>query len=107
MKIKKNDNVAVIAGKDKGKTGKVLRVMPEAEKIVVEGVNLLAKHVKPRKAGEKGQKIYIPAPMHVNKVMLVCSQCGKSTRVGYRIVEGDVRQKKERICKHCKHAVTA
>lgn len=106
MKIKKLDNVKVIAGKDKGKTGKVLRVLPDAEKVVVEGANLLAKHIRPRKAGEKGQKIYIPAPLHVAKVMLVCPHCGNATRIGYRMLS-EGKQKKERICKRCNQAITA
>ena len=107
MKIKRNDTVQVIAGKDKGKTGKVLRAMPADEKVVVEGANLLAKHLKPRKTGEKGQKIYIPAPLHIGKVMLVCPHCGKPARVGYRLTGTGDTKKKERVCKRCETAITA
>jgi len=106
MKIKRNDTVTIIAGKDKGKTGKVLRAMPTDEKVVVEGANLLAKHLRPRKAGEKGQKIFIPAPLHIGKVMLLCPQCGKAARVGYRFTGTGADRKKERICKRCSAAIT-
>ena len=108
MKIKKNDTVAVIAGKDKGKTGKVLRVLVEDEKLVVEGINILTKHIRPRSAGEKGQKAYFPGKIHVSKVMLVCTKCGQKTRVGYRVSHTEqARSKKERICKKCTQPINA
>ncbi|MDP2656481.1 MAG: 50S ribosomal protein L24 [bacterium] len=103
MKIKKNDTIKVLAGKDRGKTGKVLRVFPEQEKIVVEGINVLAKHVRPAKKGERGQKVYFPARMAVSNGMLVCPSCGKPTRVGYAVSHGEGAQtRKERLCKKCK-----
>ncbi len=97
MKIKKEDNVIVLSGKDKGKSGKVLQSMPREDKVVVEGVNIRKRHVRPRKQGEKGQIIEVEAPMHVSNVMLVCSKCGKPTRVGYKLHE----EGKSRICKKC------
>lgn len=97
LKIKKNDQVKIIAGKDKGKVGKVLRVFPSQEKIIVEGLNLCKKHMKPRKEGEKGQRIEIPAKFNISNAMIVCSKCGKETRVGYKLVEN----KKFRFCKKC------
>lgn len=75
--IKKNDQVKAIAGKDKGKTGKVLRVFPDEGKVIVEGLNMVKKHSKPRKEGEKGQRIEVPGKINVSNVMLVCPKCGR------------------------------
>jgi len=100
MKIKKNDTVKVLAGKDKGKSGKVVRVYPADMKLVVEGVNLVVKHVRARKQGERGQRVYLPSPLRLSKVQLVCQSCGKATRVGSRVVEG-AKQKRQRVCKKC------
>ena len=97
MKIKKGDTVLVISGKWRGKTGKVLRAFPRELKVLVEGVNIVKKHQRPRRTGEKGQIVEIPKPIPVSKVKLVCPSCKKATRVGYKI-EGD---KKFRICKKC------
>lgn len=85
MKIKTGDNVAIIAGKDKGKTGKVLQVFPDRERVVVEGVNLTIKHLRPQRQGDKGQRVEFPAPLHSSNVMLVCPKSGKKTRVGYQV----------------------
>lgn len=103
MKIKKNDIVKILAGKDRGKTGKVLRVYPAEERIVVEGVNLIVKHVRARKGGERGQRIYLPGRMPCAKAQLVCPQCGKPTRVSIRRIEGQ-RVSRERYCKKCNTA---
>lgn len=97
MKIKKGDLVLVISGKDKGKKGKVLRALPKERKVLVEEVNLRKKHRKPRKMGERGQIIQLPGPIDISNLKLICSKCGKATRLGYKIVE----QKKCRICKKC------
>ena len=97
MKIKKRDTVLIISGKDKGKKGKILEVLSKEEKILVEGVNLMKKHQKPKKTGEKGQIIQLPKPIDVSNVKLICLKCGKPTRIGYRIVE----KKKYRTCKKC------
>jgi large subunit ribosomal protein L24 len=99
MKIRKNDKVKIISGKDKGKTGKVLKVLPSQGKLVVEGLNLLTKHVRPKKEGEKGQKVKFNVPMDASKVMLLCPKCGQPTRLGFRILAD---KKKSRICKKCK-----
>ena len=101
MKIRKNDTVLIISGKDRGKRGKVLDVFPEEERIVVEGVNLRKKHIRPKRAGEKGQVVETPARISVSNVKLICSKCGKSTRVGRKIIE----KKKYRICKKCNQEV--
>jgi len=97
MRIKKGDTIKKIAGKDKGKQGKVIRVLPSAAKIVVEKMNIVKKHVKPKRDGEKGQRVELPAPFDISNAMLVCPQCGKPTRVAYSIAAG----KKVRMCKKC------
>ncbi len=97
MKIKKGDNVKMLSGKDRGKTGKVLRVDPQARRIVVEGLNLIKKHVRARQQGQKGQIISKERFVSAASVALICSSCGKPTRVGYRINGAQ----KVRICKKC------
>ncbi len=98
MKIKKGDKIIVISGKDKGKTGKVLNVFPVASKIIVEGVNIKKKHMRPKKEGQKGQIIQMPSLISVSNVKLVCTKCEKPTRVGYKFLEN---KNKIRICKKC------
>lgn len=97
MKIKKGDTVLVISGKYRGKTGKVLKAFPKEEKILVEGINIVKKHQKPKRSGEKGEIIQMPSPIHVSNVKLICKNCKKATRVGYKIEQGQ----KIRICKKC------
>ena len=97
MKIKKDDQVLIIAGNDKGKKGKVLKSLPSKEKIVVEGIALVKKHVKPRKSGQKGQIATAPRAISVTNAKIICSKCGKATRVGYEIID----KKKYRVCKKC------
>ena len=97
MKIKKDDKVIVLSGKDKGKQGKVLSADPKAMKVVVEGVNVATKHQKPMKQGQEGGIIKVETPIYTSKVQLVCPKCDKGTRVGYKLVDG----KKVRVCKHC------
>lgn len=96
-KIKKGDTVLIISGKDRKKKGKILQVFPKEGRVLVEQINLRKKHQKPKRAEEKGQIIQIPGPISVSNVKLICSKCGKATRVGYKF-EG---KKKERICKKC------
>ena len=98
MKIKKGDTVLIISGKDRGKKGKVLEVLSREGKNLVEGVNLMKKHQKPKKTGEKGQIIQLPKPIDVSNVKLICLKCGKPTRIGYKLAEA---KKKYRICKKC------
>ncbi|PIR91974.1 50S ribosomal protein L24 [Candidatus Falkowbacteria bacterium CG10_big_fil_rev_8_21_14_0_10_44_15] len=102
MKIKSGDKVKIIAGKDKDHAGKVLQVWPRAGLVSVESRNLLIKHLRPRRQGEKGQRIEFPAPMSIANVMLVCPQCGRATRVGSQMLDGG---KKARICKKCKQVI--
>ena len=97
MKIKKGDNVKVLSGNDKGKTGEVLEVIPKTEKIVVKGINIRKKHVKPRKQGEEGGIIPVECAIHVSKVNVVCPKCGKATRIGYETE----KDQKVRVCRKC------
>ena len=106
MKIKKNDIVKIMQGKDRGKKGKVLKVFPDENRVVVEGHNLLIKHTRPKKQGEKGQRIQFPAPMDVSKVILLCPHCDKAIRVSYKIVDiKDKGKKKLRFCRKCDQAI--
>jgi large subunit ribosomal protein L24 len=110
MNIKKNDKVKILAGKDKGKTGKVLQVIPatsqSAGKASIEGLNLLIKHMRPSKQGEKGQRIEFPAFMAVSNLALLCPKCGQATRVGHKIlnIEGK-KAKKFRVCQKCQEVI--
>jgi len=97
MKIKKNDLVKMRSGKDRGKTGKVLAVSPTENKVVVEGLNMVKKHVRPRREGEKGQRLELPRKVVVSSVMLICPKCAKPARVGFRVSEDN----KFRVCKKC------
>lgn len=105
MKIKKNDKVQIISGKDKGKQGKVLQVFPREGRVSVEGLNLRIKHMRPRKQGEKGQKIQFPAPLNISNIMFTCPHCNRPTRVGYKILITEKEKKKIRVCKKCKVSV--
>ena len=98
MTIRKGDTVKVIAGKDRGKTGKVLAVSPKEGKVIVEGLNMVKKHVKPRKAGENGGIIEAEGALYASKVEVVCPSCKKATRVGHKTLEDGTKQ---RVCKHC------
>ncbi|MDP2684104.1 MAG: 50S ribosomal protein L24 [bacterium] len=98
MRIKKNDIVKIISGKDKGKKGKVLQIFIKENMVVVEGMNMTAKNVRPKKQGEKGQVVRYNAPMGMAKVMVFCSKCNKAVRVGFQISKEGV---KTRICKKC------
>lgn len=102
MKIKKDDTVLIISGKDRGKKGKVLRVFPKENRILVEGINLRKKHQKPKRGGEKGQIIELPAPIDISNAKLICPKCGRATRIGYKIISNIKNQKlKIRVCKKC------
>jgi large subunit ribosomal protein L24 len=97
LKIKKGDEVKVLAGKDKGKSGKVLDVHPKDNRVVVEGVNIRVRFSRPKRQGDKGQRLELPAAMNVSKVILICPHCGKPTRVGHEIND----QGNFRKCKKC------
>ena len=93
MKIKKGDNVKVISGKDKGKTGSVIKVIPEINRVIIENVNIHTKFERSRRPGQPGQKIQAPAPIAVSKVMLIDSNSGKPTRVGYTFLADGTKQR--------------
>ncbi len=96
MHVKTGDKVMVISGKDKGKTGKVLQVSPKEGKVIVEGINMVTKHVKPKRMGEQGGIVKAEGALYASKVMPICPKCGKATRVGHVLKDG----KKLRVCKH-------
>ena len=100
MKIKMNDKVLIISGKDRGRKGKVIEVFPKKNKIVVEGMNMMKKHIRPKKSGEKGQIVQLPASFDSSNVKIICKNCGEPTRIGYQISPGKDK-KKVRVCKKC------
>jgi len=102
MKILKNDKVYIISGKDRGKSGEVTRVIGKENSVVVAGVNIAKKAVKPSKKNAQGGIVEITRPLPVSNVALVCPSCGKPARIGYTVAKDG---KKVRICKRCKAAV--
>ncbi|HEY0871842.1 MAG TPA: 50S ribosomal protein L24 [Vicinamibacterales bacterium] len=101
--IRKNDNVVVTTGKDRGKRGRVVRVVPEKNRVVVEGVNIIKRHTKANpQRNIKGGLVEREAPLHASNVQIVCPECGKPTRIGRRIL-GDGR--KVRVCRKCEGVV--
>ena len=101
--VKTGDTVKVITGEDKGKTGKVQKVFPETGRIVVEKVNMVKKHQKPRGQGMPGGIVEQEAPIDASNAMLVCPKCGKATRVGHKYLDGEAKpsRRKVRVCKEC------
>ena len=97
MKIKKGDKVQVLSGNDKGKTGEVIEIMPKINKVIVKGVNVRKKHIKPRKQGEEGGIISVECAIHSAKANVVCPKCKAATKVGYVEEKGE----KVRVCKKC------
>ena len=101
--VRKNDNVLVTTGKDRGKKGRVLKVLPLKNRVVVEGVNIIKRHTKPNPQRQiKGGVVEREAPVHASNVQVVCPECGKATRIGRKIL-GDGR--KVRICRKCEGVV--
>jgi ribosomal protein L24, bacterial/organelle len=98
MHVRKNDTVMVISGKDKGKTGEVLSVMPKTGKIIVKGINVVTKHQKPNRANMQGGIIQKEAPVYSSKVMLYCDKCKSVTRISHKLLEDGT---KVRVCKKC------
>ncbi len=109
MKIKKDDQVLIVKGKDRGKKGKVLRSFPERKKVLIEGINIKKVHKRPKKTGEKGQIIEVSSPIYVSNLKLICPKCGKPVRIGYNVVRLNTKEQKTeakqrtkvRICKKC------
>jgi len=102
MKIRKDDTVVIVAGKDSGKKGKVRHVLPNEDRVIVEGLNMIKRHSRARKAARQAGIIELEAPIHVSNVMLVCEKCGKPTRVGFRFLDDG---KKVRICNSCQEVI--
>ena len=101
--IRKNDNVVVTTGKDRGKRGRVLRVVPEKNRVVVEGVNMIKRHTKANPQRQvKGGVVEREAPVHASNVQMVCPECGKPTRLGKKLLEDG---RKVRICRKCNEVV--
>lgn len=98
LHVKTGDEVMVISGKDKGKTGKVVAVSLKEGKVIVEKINISKKHLKPRRQGEVGSIVDVESPMYASKVMLVCPECSKATRIAHGF---DDDGNKKRKCKHC------
>jgi len=98
MKIKKNDTVLVIAGKDRGKKGKVRKAFPKKDELIVEGVNMIKRHSRARREARQAGIIELEAPLDASNVMLICNKCNKPARVAYRFL-GD--GKKARVCRSC------
>lgn len=101
LNVRKGDKVRIISGKDSGKEGKILTAMPEKERVIVEGCNMVTRHVKPRRQGEAGGRIEQAGSVHVSNVQLVCPSCKMPTRVAHQIVEVNGKKKSVRVCKQC------
>ena len=102
MKIRKNDQVLVISGKDKGKKGKVRHAFPREQRLIVEGINMIKKHAKAQAMARQAGIIERESPLRASKVMLVCTKCNRPTRVGFRFLEN---QKKVRVCTYCHEVI--
>ena len=102
MKIRKNDTVLVMAGKDRGKKGKVRFAYPKRQKLLVEGINFIKKHSKARGQAKQAGIIDLEAPIHVSNVMLFCDKCNHPTRIGFRLLEDG---RKVRICQSCREVI--
>ena len=97
MKIRKGDTVQIWSGNDKGKTGEVLETIPKTSRIIVKGINIRKKHIKPKKQGEEGGIVPVECSIHSSKANVVCPKCGKATRIAMKVEDG----KKVRVCKKC------
>ena len=102
MKIRRGDEVLVIAGKDRGEKGKVRRALPREDQALVEGINMIKRHTKPRGTTQKGGIIEHEAPIRVSNLMLICPKCHQPTRVGFRLLEDRTRV---RVCKKCHEVI--
>jgi len=96
--LKKGDAVFVTAGKDKGKSGKIAKILSEKDRIIVDGVNVFKRHRRPRKAGEKGSVVQVPMPINASNIILKCAKCGMGSRKAFNISDGGI---KVRVCKKC------
>jgi large subunit ribosomal protein L24 len=102
MKIQKNDNVLIIAGKDRGKKGKVRKALHDKDKVIVEGFNMIKRHSKTKGKTRQAGIIELEAPIHISNVMIICNKCNKPARIGYRSLEDG---KKARYCRSCSEII--
>jgi large subunit ribosomal protein L24 len=102
MKIRKNDNVLIVTGKERGKKGKVRKTMPDKDSVIVEGLNLIKRHSKTKGKTRQAGIIELEGPIHVSNVMVICNKCNKPVRVGHRALEDD---KKARYCLSCSEII--
>ena len=102
MKVRRDDTVVILSGKDKGEKGKVRHAFPKENKVIVEGINMIKRHSRARRAMRQAGIIELEAPIHISKVMLVCNKCGKPARVNLRFLEDG---KKVRVCHRCKEII--
>jgi large subunit ribosomal protein L24 len=100
--IKKGDTAIILTGKNKGKQGRVLSVLPKKQRVIIEGLNIIKKHMKPNKQYTQGGIIEREAPIHISNVMVVCPKCNKPTRIANAILDND---KKQRKCKKCNEVI--
>ena len=101
MKIKKGDTVVITTGKSKGKSGKVLYAFPKRDRVVVDGANIHKRHTRSPRQNEKGNILELPMPLHSSNVKLLCAECNKATRIGYK----GTGKNKERVCKKCEKTI--
>ena len=99
--LKKGDTVQVTAGREKGKTGKIIRIMRDKDRVIVEKINMVKRHMKPSQQTRQGGILEREAPIHISNLMLICSKCTDPTRVGYRTID----EKKVRFCKKCDEVI--
>lgn len=102
MKVRKDDTVVITAGKDKGKKGKVRRILPREDRVIVEGLNMVKRHSRTRGRARQAGIIELEAPVHISNVMLFCNKCGKPTRVGFRFLDDGT---KVRVCRNCSEMI--
>lgn len=101
-RLKKNDTVKILAGKDKGKSGKILFVFPDKGRVLVQGLNLIKKHIRRTREDQQGGVIQKESPIHISNLMVVCQKCGKPTKIGFNVLSDGT---KIRICKKCKELI--
>ena len=102
LRLKKGDTVRVLRGRDRGKKGKIMAVLPKENRALVEGLNMIFRHVRAQRAGEKGQRVQVAAPLRLSNIQLICPNCKQGTRVGIRR-EGETRT---RVCKQCEAVIS-
>ena len=102
MRIRKDDTVVIVTGKDRGKKGKVRRAFPNEDRVVVEGLNMIKRHSRARRATRQAGIIEMEAPIHVSDIMLICNKCGNPTRVNFRLLDDG---KKVRVCNSCREVI--